>query len=222
MSVSTAAQRVADHFRAQARSFDQVYGGDGVDGGVLARALRPVLFERTEAAARLVEAYARTPSTGPTRVLDVGCGPGRVAEVLLEAGAAELVGVDISEPMLSLAAERLHRYADRVQLVAADFLEADLEGRFSVVVGLGLFEYLEHPAPFVRRIRALCDGTFIGTFPRWTWTKGPIRKLRYQVINDCPIYDYTERELRLMFVAAGFETVMIEHRRHGFIVRAEV
>ena len=42
----------------------------------------------------------------------------------------------------------------------------------------------------------LCDGTVVASFPRWTWTKGPIRKVRYEMINHCPIFDYTEQQLR--------------------------
>lgn len=204
---------MADHFRRKARRFDSVYGRGG---SVVARALRPVIFERAEAAARLVEAHDT-----PPRVLEVGCGSGRVAEVLLTAGGVgAYVGIDVSEPMIALASERLRPWRDRVELVSSDFLTAPLEGSFDVVVALGLFEYLERPEAFTRRIRAHCDGALIATFPRWTWTKGPLRKLKYEVLNDCPIYDYTAREIELLLRASGFGEVMIEPRRHGFIVRA--
>lgn len=153
-------------------------------------------------------------------MLDIGCGSARVGEHLLEAGASHYVGVDFSEPMLQLASERLQRFGTKVELHVGDFLETQLEGSFDVIVSLGLFDYIEDPVPFARRMREFCRGTVLGTFPRWNWYKGPIRRLRYEVINNCPIYDYTERELRFLFSASGFSKVEVDVARNGFLVTA--
>src|SRR5207244_8470319 len=52
---------------------------------------------------------ALLPEVAGRRVLDVGCGAGQLAFHLAEAGAAEVVAVDVSERMLALArAERAH------------------------------------------------------------------------------------------------------------------
>jgi len=158
---------------------------------------------------------------GAPRVLDVGCGSGRVAEGLLDAGASSYVGCDFSEPMLDLARARLDRFGDRARLVKGDFVSADVGGPFDLVVAVGLFDYIADPAPFVRRMAALCRGLTIASFPRWTWFKGPIRRFRYQVVHDCPIFDYTERELRFLFEAAGFARVDLLPWQAGFGVRAD-
>jgi SAM-dependent methyltransferase len=203
--------RVRAHFRARARSFDRLYDEEHA----LQRLLRPGLLRRRELAVSVVRSYEAP------RVLDVACGSGRVAEFVLDAGASAYVGVDFSEPMLALARERLERFGDKVSLVQGDFLEAPLDGPFDVVLALGLFDYLGEPEPFVRRMHALCSGSLVASFPRWTWVKGPIRKLRYEVLADCPIFDYTERELRFLFGAAGFTTVeIIASGRSGYLLRA--
>ena len=62
---------------------------------------------------------------GPS-VLDVGCGPGRVGEAVLAAGAASYVGIDISPRMLVLARARLGGDT-RVELLEGDFLGPGLE-----------------------------------------------------------------------------------------------
>jgi len=129
----------------------------------LQRMLRPGLFLRAEAAVDLVRAFGYEP-----RVLDVGCGSGRVGEQALAAGAGEYVGIDFSEPMIELAQKRLARFGDSVHLLSGDFLTTPLDGRFDVIMALGLFDYIEKPEPFARRMLELCSGTMIASFPGWT------------------------------------------------------
>lgn len=177
--------------------------------------LRPGLFLRAEAAVDLVRSF------DAPRVLDVGCGSGRVGEQILEAGAGEYVGIDFSEPMIELAERRLARFSDSIGLVSGDFLTTPLDGRFDVIVALGLFDYIGEPEAFTRRMLELCSGTTIASFPGWTWIKGPIRKVRYEWVNDCPIFNYDEPQLDRLFRGTGFERVEVEEFvRGGFLVRA--
>ena len=212
-SSATAPQRVRSRFREKAQAFDDLYE----DERPLTRLLRPGLFRRRQLAADTVRAYS------DPRVLDVGCGSGRIGEFVLDAGAAHYVGVDFSEPMIELARSRLARFADKAELIQADFLSATLDGSFDVVLALGLFDYLPEPHRFGRRMFELCaeGGCVVGSFPAWSAMKGPIRKLRYEWIGDCPIFNYTRRELELMLGATGFERVEIDSPgRSGFLVRA--
>ena len=206
-SESTA--QVREHFRRKAFSFDHLYD----DEHALQRLLRPGLFNRRELALSVVGDY-ESPS-----VLDVGGGSARVGELMLEAGASRYVDVDLSDTMLGLARERLRRFEDRVQLVQGDFLTAPLEGPFDIVLALGYFDYIEDAPAHIRRIAELCRGSVVASFPRWTWTKGPVRKLRYEVINRCPIFDYTEPQLRDLF--RDFSSVQLFPGRSGFLLRAD-
>ncbi|HEY2594890.1 MAG TPA: class I SAM-dependent methyltransferase, partial [Chloroflexota bacterium] len=175
-----ASTRVRSRFRNKARAFDDLYE----DERPLAHWLRPNLFRRRLLAAETVAEY------DAPRVLDVGCGSGRIAEFALRAGASSYVGVDFSEPMIELARARLERFAERAQLVVDDFLTAPIDGPFDVVLALGLFDYLPTPDAFARRMFELCatGGCVVGSFPRWSPVKGPIRKVRYEWIGDCPIF----------------------------------
>ncbi|MBV9416938.1 MAG: methyltransferase domain-containing protein [Solirubrobacterales bacterium] len=210
---ATAPERVRTRFEERARDFDDLYE----DERWLVRTLRPGLFRRRRLAVETVAAY-----TAP-RVLDVGCGSGRIGEFVLEAGAGHYVGVDFSEPMIDLARSRLDRFADRTQLIVDDFLTAPLRGEFDVILAVGLFDYLPEPHTFSRRMFALCapGGCVVGSFPTWSWLKGPIRKVRYEWIGNCPIFNYSRRELELMFGASGFDRVEIRSPgRSGYLVRA--
>jgi SAM-dependent methyltransferase len=190
------AKRVQGHFRTKAQSFDRLYDEEGR----LQRFLRPALSGRADLAVSVVE------SLGSPRVLDVGCGSGRVGERVLDAGAAHYVGIDFSAPMLDLARDRLDRFGSKVELVEGDFLTEPLSGLFEAVLALGVFDYTPEPERFTQRMFEL-SGAVVASFPRWTWVKGPVRKLRYEVLNDCPIFDYTDEGVERLFKESGFSAV---------------
>jgi len=213
LSSAPAPARVRNRFRTRAQAFDDLYE----DERTLTRRLRPGLFRRRRLAADTVAEY------DAPRVLDVGCGSGRIGEFALQAGAGAYVGIDFSEPMIELARARLQRFEERAQLLVADFLDADLDGPFDVVLALGLFDYLPAPHRFTRRMFELCapGGCVVGSFPSFSPLKGPIRKVRYEWIGDCPIFNYTRRELQLLFGASGFQPVeILRPGRSGYLVRA--
>ena len=92
---------MADHDRALASAFDD----------------QAPKFERAPvqsdpaALARLVLAADLPPES---LVLDAGCGPGLVAEVLLRAGH-RVSGVDLSAEMVARARKRCARFGDRAR-----------------------------------------------------------------------------------------------------------
>jgi SAM-dependent methyltransferase len=212
-SSAPAPARVRNRFRAKAGQFDDLYE----DERPLVRLLRPGLLRRRQLAVDTVRSY------GSPRVLDVGCGSGRIAELALEAGAGHYVGIDFAKEMLELARARLAQFGDRVELIEDDFLQAEPEGQFEVILALGLFDYLPDPERFSRRMFELCapGGCVVGSFPAWSLLKGPIRKVRYEWIGDCPIFNYNRHELERMLGASGFERLEImTPGRSGFLARA--
>jgi SAM-dependent methyltransferase len=212
-AATQAPERVRARFRQKAKQFDDLYE----DERPLVRLLRPGLLRRRNLAVATVRAYSQP------RVLDVGCGSGRIGELVLEAGAGHYVGVDFSEPMIELARERLERFTTRAELHIEDFLAADLEGPFDVILALGLFDYLPQPGLFIEKMSSLCapGGCVVGSFPAFSPLKGPIRKVRYEWIGDCPIFNYTRAQLERLFSAAGFSAVEIRAPgKSGFLLRA--
>jgi len=214
MHDSTAApERVRSRFRDKAQQFDDLYE----DERWLVRTLRPGLFRRRKLAVDTVRSYEAP------RVLDVGCGSGRIGEFVLETGASHYVGVDFSELMIDMSRVRLDWFSNRIELIVDDFLTAPLDGPFEVILAVGLFDYLPEPHRFSRRMFELCapEGCVVGSFPTWSLLKGPVRKVRYEWIGNCPIFNYSRRELELMFGASGFERAEIASPgRSSYLVRA--
>jgi tRNA (cmo5U34)-methyltransferase len=100
------------------------------------------LSARRAGEAELVEALPTT----VRRMLDLGCGDGRLAALVLEARpeAEAAVGLDSSPPMLDLARSRFHDDA-RVEVRAHDLEEAlPPLGPFDVVVSGFAIHHLAH------------------------------------------------------------------------------
>jgi 2-polyprenyl-3-methyl-5-hydroxy-6-metoxy-1,4-benzoquinol methylase len=212
-SSQAAPERVRTRFRQKAQQFDDLYE----DERLLTRVLRPGLLRRRNLAVETVRSY-----TEPN-VLDVGCGSGRIGEFVLDAGTSRYLGVDFSEPMIELARRRLQRFGERAELRLEDFLHAEIEGPFDVILALGLFDYLPDPERFAGKMSSLCapGGCVVGSFPAFSPVKGPIRKLRYEWIGDCPIFNYTRPQLEQLFGSVGFSRVEIRAPgRSGFLLRA--
>lgn len=91
------------------------------------------------------------PDVEGKRVLDLGCGVGQLAAHLADAGAAEVIGVDISERMLALAmAERGHPRVTYIR--EAIERVAFPSNRFDLVVSSLALHYVADYAGLIGRI----------------------------------------------------------------------
>ena len=197
------------YFDRRARAFDRRYARPGI-----ARPLRRGPEHGRDLAVSVVRRHAAPD------VLDVGCGPGRVAAAVLEAGATGYVGIDVSPEMLSLARRRLAAY-EHVELLEGDFLDLRFERTFDVVLALGLFDYVAEPVRAAVWLRERCRSTLVVSFTRWDWLKAPLRHLHYQLGHGLSIFDYSEEAATELLLGAGFSSVAL-HRpgRRGFLVHA--
>jgi trans-aconitate 2-methyltransferase len=101
---------------------------------------------------------------GNERVLDAGCGTGRLTAELIEAlPQGRVVGVDLSQNMLNLAREHLRgNFGGRVSLVAADLLHLPFEHAFDGIVSTAAFHWVvDHDRRVLRAggwLQAQCGG----------------------------------------------------------------
>ncbi len=100
--------------------------------------------------------------TGDERVLDAGCGSGRLTEQLLERlPRGRVIALDGSASMLAEAARRLERFADRVTCLQADLGRPPwpIDGPVDAIMSTATFHWiLDHDALFAGLAGALRPG----------------------------------------------------------------
>ena len=103
-------------------------------------------------AARIVTAMVSI-QRGGACVMDVGCGSGAMFADLMDGGACEIEGVDISGEMIRLA-QRKYGHDPRIHLTQADFLQLEQPG-YEVIVSFNAYHHFLQPRDFLKKAREL-------------------------------------------------------------------
>lgn len=112
----------------------------------------------------LIERSAKSKTAA---ILDIGGGASTLVDDLLAARFEDLTVLDVAEPALAVARERLGDASKRVRWVTADFLDTELESqRYDVCHDRAVFHFLNEPADQIRYFEQVSrilrpDGTLI-------------------------------------------------------------
>lgn len=190
-------QSVRSYFERSAVAFDSLYDEKATPfWRFINKTFRRDIYERFLLTMEHAQLY-RSKS-----VLDVGCGSGRYEVGLASLGVPEVLGIDFSQDMINLA-EAAVGASDAYTFRCADFLKADLDRQFDLVVAMGLFDYLADPLAALRKMAELSEHSIIASFPSINWYRTPIRRVRYR-IKKCPVYFYRTEDIRKLSAQAGF------------------
>jgi SAM-dependent methyltransferase len=172
------------------------------------------MYVRMDAALRMAAPHVK----GLT-VMDIGCGSGRFALKLAEAGAKSVIGVDISPDAIKMAERRRESSPHRKRLT---FRVADLSEpgtrlpKVDLVTALGVLEYFDE-AGMDQLLGKLKTRYFLFDFPdaqgrTRTWLLWALRQV-YLRIKGCPgVYLYTQEEFRALAGRHGFKNVRFARR----------
>lgn len=133
------------------------------------------------------------------KILDVGCGSGRVAIQLARRGA-NATGIDFSENMLQMAnvmAEKLE-VKNNCQFIHDDFLNHVFIEKFDISIALGFFDYTKDPAQYLRKMSLLTREKCLFSFPSKFAFQVPLRMIWLKARN-CPVYFYTKKQIKRLF-----------------------
>ena len=114
--------------------------------------------------------FGGMPDVTGKRVIDFGCGRGGMAQRLMEAGAASVLGIELDEDYVSFANRKVASQWDgRAQFTLGDIRTMDIEPA-DIIVSSDTFEHvMSLPDTFAALVNACKPGgeLFIGFSPLW-------------------------------------------------------
>lgn len=210
-------KRIQSFFDERADRFDALYDhGSGPLNRAFNRIFRKGLYERL----RLTQEWMG--DLEGKSILDLGCGSGRLSIAAAGAGAAKVVGVDISEKMIQLAKRRAAEAGleSVCEFHLIDFYRYSPPGKFDYSVALGVFDYVEDPVPLIRKMVESSRIGAIASYPGTSPLRGNFRRLRY-FLRNCPLYLSSEASIRTAYREAGVVNPRISrYPSAGFLVMA--
>jgi ubiquinone/menaquinone biosynthesis C-methylase UbiE len=158
----------------------------------------------------VLERFAERHVTAGTRVLEVGCGPGRAAAALDRRRGAQVTAVDVSPDMLAAAREIVPPSVELVQAPAEELPFPD--GSFDAALTNFAVHLFDRPRAFAEVRRVLRGGA-----PYWVKTADPERIGEHWAARLFPSFVEIEvsrfpgeDELTAALRAAGFASVDTE------------
>jgi len=155
------------------------------------------------------EVLALVPATA-RRVLDIGCGAGRLGEALKARQQAEVVGIELDEAAAAVARLRLD------DVIVGDIERLGLDfppGSFDAIVCADVLEHLRDPARLLQKVRSWLApaGRLVASIPNvrhnsvvrsllegnWTYESAGL-------LDRTHLRFFTRREIEKLFHRAGF------------------
>ena len=108
----------------------------------------------------MIEEYSLFKMTGDVsgkRVLDLACGEGHYSRKLREAGASEVVGVDVSHKMIKMAEAKEQENPIGCRYLASDVAKMPKMDQFDMATAMYLFNYAKSKEDLVALLKSIYD-----------------------------------------------------------------
>ncbi len=104
------------------------------------------------------------------------------------------------------------------RIIQGDFMKLSFPQKFDLAVALGVFDYLDDPVSFLKKMILCCRSLVLFSAPGYSWMRMPLHKLRY-MLKNCPVYFYSRKRLADICDSAGLEQFEIRPiASSGFVV----
>lgn len=192
---------VKHRFEWDAGNFAAIYKSDSPGFRLFNRVFRKAVFARYQIA------MDECGDVVGKNILDIGCGSGIYSIELAKRGGT-VQGIDFSEPMLQMAREGARKAGveKTAEFVRGEFLAHDFgSARFDFSIAMGVYDYLEDPAPFLAKVSKLTRGRVIASFPQFSLVRGTARRLRYRLTGRGDVFYYSPDAVHRLAENAGIK-----------------
>jgi cyclopropane fatty-acyl-phospholipid synthase-like methyltransferase len=205
MSAEQDTDAVKEYFTREAERFDAIY--EGANRSPLQKAVDSLfrthnLTRRNSVVASLVERGANC--------FELGCGSGRTAAAIATERDARVHGIDIAEPMITLA-RRLVREAgveERCRFEVADFSSFRPSELYDTFVAVGVLDYFADPLPMLRRAAEefVPGGSVVLSWPGKRMLLNSARRAWLRT-KHVPVHFYDDADIARLAEAVGGRVV---------------
>lgn len=198
--------KVLAYWDRTASSFDAIYTGKKPGWArFLDKSLRRDMYQRFD------WVMENSGDLKGKSVCDLGCGTGRYVIAYAQSGAQRVLGIDGAPSMVQQASSLIQQAGleGKAEVLEYPILNCPEDEVFDITIAVGVFDYTEDSVPFLEKIRRITGSRFLSTFPRYWTYRMPMRKVRLGLLG-CPVYFYSDRQIRALHDKAGFRVERID------------
>ena len=212
--------QIKANFESYARSFDDIYEGRAKKSFVghwVDKYLRKSMFLRFR------ETLKNVDRPDVLSVLDIGCGSGRYCAEFLKMNK-KVIGIDIATEMIKIAEELCNKEVPGgfIEFMEGSYPSIGLTSKFDAAILMGLFDYIENPKRIFLKLKEDVNIIILASFPKKNNFFNSIRKIRYCLFKNCPLYYYSKQELENLFKSCGLNRFFIHDSDREYYVRIEL
>lgn len=211
-------QLVTNFFDGYVDDFYSIYENQSITSRIINNLFRRSMYKRFFVARDIFL------SNDVQSLLDVGCGTGVHDIELCSNDKISVLGVDISENMISKARQLVTNKIDKessCEFIVADFASTSFDKKYDAILSLGVLEYIEDIVPFLKKMTQVTNKVIVVSLPvKWNFLM-PQRKIRYWLRN-CPLYFYSESGIKKIAHEAGITNYSILNLGRDYLLVIKV
>jgi len=169
--------------------------------------------------ARFQEVIRQCESLSMKSLLDVGCGPGIHGALLAKELDMTIHGLDVAQRMIDIANANASEngVSDKCDYMVVDFMDFTGGCDYDVSLALGVVEYIEDPAPFVRKMISHAKRRVMFSLPVKWHLLTPQRMIRYK-IRKCPLMFYDRKDISLLMNRCRVNCYDVKRMNRDFLI----
>jgi ubiquinone/menaquinone biosynthesis C-methylase UbiE len=211
-------QLVTNFFDGYVDDFYSIYESQSLSSRIINNIFRRSMYKRFSVAREIFL------NNDTHSLLDVGCGTGVHDVELCVNDKISVLGVDIAENMISKARQLYENQGDKscsCDFVVSDFATMNFDQKYDAILSLGVLEYIEDIAPFLKKMIQVTNKVIVVSLPvKWNILT-PQRKFRYWLRN-CPLYFYSESRIKKIIHEVGINDYSILNLGRDYLLVIKV